>query len=116
MPGRRDDVWFTYPALHRRTRLCNASFLPVKPIAGISAQPRRRVGHRSRSTAGEHRQILAEADMCGADRKMRTRLYALPVRLYENCADVAGAMGVGSCPRSRRPPRRADIFRAVPRA
>jgi hypothetical protein len=61
-------------------------------------------------------QILAEADMYGADTELRTQLYALPVRLYENCADIAGAM------ESRRaldpedlPVRSADVFRAVSR-
>jgi hypothetical protein len=60
-------------------------------------------------------QILAEADMYGTETEIRTRLYALPVRLYESCADVAGAMeSVRTLDPEDIPPRSADIFRAVP--
>jgi hypothetical protein len=59
-------------------------------------------------------QILAEADMYGVDTAMRTYLYALPIRQYEHCADIASAMQAGRAldPKDL-PPRVADIFRAV---
>jgi hypothetical protein len=61
-------------------------------------------------------QILAEADMYGADTEMRTQLYALPVRLYENCADIASAMeSCRALDPAELPVRHADVFHAVPR-
>ena len=61
-------------------------------------------------------QILAEADMYGVDTEMRTQLYALPARLYENCADIASAMKPGhALDPEDLPPRSADLFHAMSR-
>jgi hypothetical protein len=38
-------------------------------------------------------QIVAEAGMRGADPELRTLANALPIRLYEDTADVIGALG-----------------------
>ncbi len=37
-------------------------------------------------------QILTQADLYGADTATRQRMFALPVRLYRDCPDVARAL------------------------
>lgn len=54
--------------------------------------------------------------MYGVDTELRTQLYALPIRLYENCADIADAMESSrALDPEDLPVRNADVFHAVPR-